>query len=39
MKGISWAFKKYGNNDFSKLVIELENYRPPHIYEQFSKGQ
>ena len=39
MKGISWALKKYGNNNLFKLVIELENYRPLHIYEQFLKGQ
>ena len=33
MQGINWAFKKYKNQNLSKLVIEPENCRPPHILQ------
>ena len=31
MQGIGWAFKKYGNDNLCKLVIEPENCGPTHI--------
>ena len=30
-QGIGWAFKKYGNHNLTKLAIEPENCRSPHI--------
>ena len=32
------AFTKYGNGNWSKLVVEAKNVRPPHIYEMKDGG-
>ena len=33
MQGIGWALKHHGN--LSKLVIERENCKPPHILQNY----
>ena len=38
MQGVGWAFKNYVNHNLSKLVIEPENCRPPHVFLEFLVG-